>query len=86
MTDKADFEARGQRIRELVDDFRRRQQAGEAVSEQSLIAVHGELMPELAAALAAPGLIAQARAQVEANCDTSGAARLFAEDYWTSAQ
>ena len=72
-------EDRRQRIRELLAGLERGRASGEAVSEQSLIAAHPELMPELAEELDKLRRIGLALDEVEEGRCRRGLARLEGE-------
>ena len=69
-------EDREERIRRLVFAFERQRAAGQAVSEESIVAAHPELMPELAAELDKLRRIATALDAVEADQYERALARL----------
>ncbi|MGO8750691.1 MAG: protein kinase domain-containing protein [Thermoguttaceae bacterium] len=72
-------EDREQQIRRLVFTFERQWAAGQAVSEESIVAAHPELMPELAAELDKLRRIATALDAVEADKYERALARLDVE-------
>jgi len=61
-----DDQPKAQRIRQVVQECRRRRRAGESISDESVIEAHPALMPELAEELGALHLIEAARKEVEA--------------------